>query len=100
MFTPEVLEELTVDHTSSKDVILPRLRHLFIGGRSFTGTELMGMVWSRWNIGQSHRVERLQTLKLYFRERWYAEAIESFMLEEFEGCVMEGFSFGICCVLP
>ncbi|KAK0462376.1 uncharacterized protein EV420DRAFT_1184231 [Desarmillaria tabescens] len=95
VFTSEVLEELTVDHTSSssKDVVLPRLRHLCMCVT--VCQELTRMVQSRWNMGQSCRVERLQTLKLYCLDKQSAEVLRSFVLEELEGCFREGLSFKI-----
>ncbi|KAK0448514.1 hypothetical protein EV421DRAFT_1463991 [Armillaria borealis] len=101
VFTPEVLEELTVDHTpsSSSDVVLPRLRHLVMGGGRLKRDQFVRMIQSRWNIGQSSRVERLRTLKLNCGQRQSAEALKRVVLDNLKGCTGKGFSFEICSVL-
>ncbi len=101
VFTPEVLEELTVDHTpsSSNDVVLPRLRHLVMGGGRLRRDQFVRMVQSRWNIGQSSRVERLRTLKLNCVQRQSAEVLRRVVLDNLKGCNRERFSFEICSVL-
>ncbi|PBK95176.1 hypothetical protein ARMGADRAFT_963820 [Armillaria gallica] len=101
VFTSEVLEELTVDHTpsGSSDVVLPRLRHLVMGGGRLQKEQFMRMIQSRWNIGQSSRVERLRTLKLSCGQRQSAEALKRVVSDDLEGCIREGFSFEICSVL-
>ncbi len=101
VFTPEVLEELTVDHTpsSSNDVVLPRLRHLVMGGGRLRRDQFVRMVQSRWNIGRSSRVERLRTLKLNCVQRQSAEVLRRVVLDNLKGCNRERFSFEICSVL-
>ncbi len=101
VFTSEVLEELTVDHTpsGSSDVVLPRLRHLVMGGGRLKKEQFVRMIQSRWNIGQSSRVERLRTLKLSCGQRQSAEALKRVVSDDLEGYIREGFSFEICSVL-
>ncbi|KAK0194798.1 hypothetical protein F5146DRAFT_259683 [Armillaria mellea] len=100
-FTSEVLEELTVDHTpsNSRDVVLPKLRHLIMGGGTFNKKKFVRMIQSRWNVCQSSRVERLRTLKLSCDPNQSAEALKRVVSGDLKGCIMEGFSFEIGSVL-
>lgn len=89
VFTSEVLEELTVDHTPSNfsDVVLPRLRHLVMGGGRLKKEQFVRMIQSRWNISQSGLVERLRTLKLSCGENQSVEALKRVVLGDLEGCI-------------
>ncbi|PBK95124.1 hypothetical protein ARMGADRAFT_787147 [Armillaria gallica] len=93
--TTEVIEELTLDHSSSKALVLPRLRTLYISGTKFSSQCLIRMVKSRWGSGeQMHGVERLLTVKMcgkYSR----ADSFRETVLAELKGCTEGGFSFEI-----
>ncbi|SJL15150.1 uncharacterized protein ARMOST_18635 [Armillaria ostoyae] len=93
--TTEVIEELTLDHSSSKDLMLPRLRTLYISGTKFSSQCLIRMVKSRWGSGeQMHGVERLLTVKMcgrYSRVDSFRETV----LAQLKGCIEGGFSFEI-----
>ncbi|KAK0475440.1 hypothetical protein IW261DRAFT_1494242 [Armillaria novae-zelandiae] len=101
LITSKVLEELTVDHTpsNSSDVVLPRLRHLVMGGGTLKKKQFVRMIQSRWNISQSSRVERLRTLKLSCGQNQSVDALKRLLLDNLEGFIREGFSFEIGSVL-
>ncbi|KAK0475470.1 hypothetical protein IW261DRAFT_1368572 [Armillaria novae-zelandiae] len=100
VFTSEVLEELTVDHTPSNsgDVVLPRLRHFVMEGGRLKQEQFVRMIQSRWNIGQSSRVERLRTLKLSC-EKQSVDALKRVVFGGLEVCIREGFSVEIGSIL-
>ncbi|KAK0225276.1 hypothetical protein IW262DRAFT_673571 [Armillaria fumosa] len=94
-FINQVVEKLTLDHTSSaEDLILPRLCTLYMPGIGVTVGRLLRMVESRRISDNSHRFDRLQTLRLSGIFADSCPPINS-IISHFKQYYVEGFSFGI-----
>ncbi|PBK65036.1 hypothetical protein ARMSODRAFT_1087663 [Armillaria solidipes] len=94
--TAEIIDELTLDHSPSKALVLLRLHTLYISGTAkFSSQYLIRMVKLRWGSGEQARgVERLLTLKMC-RRYTNADGFRQKILAELKGCIEGGFSFEI-----
>ncbi|KAK0462335.1 uncharacterized protein EV420DRAFT_1524030 [Desarmillaria tabescens] len=96
----EIIQELIVDHSSSKDLVLPRLHTLYISGTRASRKDLIRMVKSRWGSGeQAQGVERLLTLKLYGRYI-KADCLQQEISSHLKMCMAGGFSLEIVPYMP
>ncbi|KAK0462388.1 uncharacterized protein EV420DRAFT_1184501 [Desarmillaria tabescens] len=92
--TKAVMAKLTVVRTS--ELVLPRLRTLYIPVGSFKVTDLVRMVQSRRSGGNSCRVTRLQTLRLCGNFRGQCLRFDALISRCLKQYYAEGFSFGVC----